>query len=81
LSQTLTIPLVNLELERSDIIDTESFAAFMSRKGVPYDPVSGAVNVGGAQFFIDNSGYVMPDRPEKLRQVVLRWIEEWTNQV
>jgi len=60
--------------------DTESFGAFMSRKGVPYDPISGAVTVGGAQFFIDNSGYVMPDRPEKLRQVVLRWIEEWTNQ-
>jgi hypothetical protein len=60
--------------------DPERFGAFMNRKGVPYDPVSGGVTVGGVQFFIDNSGYVMPDRPEKLRQVVLRWIDEYMNQ-
>lgn len=76
--------LLNPLREDDNIIrpfDSESFGAFMSRKGVPYDSVSGGVTVGGVQFFIDsNSGYVMGDGPEKLRQVVLRWIEEWMNQ-
>jgi len=58
----------------------EGFESFLNRKGVPFDPVSRAVSVGGATFFIDSSGLVMPDRPEALRQVVLRWIAEYRSQ-
>ena len=60
--------------------DMEGFEDFLRQKSVPYDPVSGAVNVGGATFFIDSSGLVEPDRPEALRQVVLRWISEYVQQ-
>jgi hypothetical protein len=55
----------------------DGFESFLRQKGVPYDPVSRAVTVGGATFFIDSSGLVMPDQPEALRQVVLRWISEY----
>jgi hypothetical protein len=58
-------------------LDMDGFEVFLRRKGVPYDPVSRAVSVGNVTFFIDNSGLVMPYKPEALRQVVLRWIDEY----
>jgi DNA-directed RNA polymerase subunit RPC12/RpoP len=60
--------------------EMDGFEDFLRQKGVSYDPVSRAVSVGSATFFIDSSGFVMPDRPEALRQVVLRWISEYLNQ-
>lgn len=60
--------------------DMDGFESFLRQKGVPYDPVSRAVSVGRATFFIDSSGLVMPDQPEALRQVVLRWIAEYASQ-
>jgi DNA-directed RNA polymerase subunit RPC12/RpoP len=60
--------------------DMDGFEGFLRQKGVPYDPVSRAVSIGGATFFIDSSGLVMPDRPEALRQMVLRWISEYVGQ-
>ena len=77
-----TIQLGSFEEARKamKIFDQHAFKAFLTRKGVPYDPVSGAISIGGMQFFIDGSGCVMPDRPENLRQVVLRWINEYMSQ-
>ena len=60
--------------------DMDGFEDFLRQRGIPYDPVSRAVTVGGATFFIDASGLVMPDRPEALRQAVLRWIAEYMKQ-
>ena len=60
--------------------DMDGFESFLRRKGVPYDPVSRAVSVGSMTFFIDSSGLVMPNQPEALRNVVLRWIAEYTSQ-
>jgi hypothetical protein len=60
-------------------LNMNGFESFLRQKGVQYDPVSRAVTVGGTIFFIDSSGLVM-GQPEALRQVVLRWIAEYTSQ-
>jgi hypothetical protein len=62
------------------MFDQNEFQAFLARKGVPYDPVSGGVTIAGTQLFIDSSGCVMPpDCPERLKQTVLKYIQEYVD--